>query len=258
MSRSFPNSTGNYLGTGALGMTAMNASDALTVAFWTLARSIANYDQPVSRWYEPGNARIWAFTFDSSGGGNSFRFDTSADGNFNPANKCVSSATGFRTLVWMHIAGVHDPIAQTNSIWINGKLDAQIAGVDAGLADITQEINIGAGTFAALGTQKYDGLVSDLGVWRAVLGGDEIGRLALGTLPRFIRPQVLIGDFPLNDYQGGTSLDRSSTAMHVTMTGTVTIDAGMDKPAERTLLLQQLNAPAFVGGGLTLPGLVVP
>lgn len=74
---------------------------------------------------------------------------------------------------WYQVLGIHDPVANTSAIWVNGRMDtsaAATAGVYAGAS------NFRVGGFSA-GTSTFDGRIDQAGMGKAVPSLQQIQTL---------------------------------------------------------------------------------
>lgn len=101
------------------------------------------------------------------------------------------------------------------------------SGAVAGYGTTAQAFRVGHRWNSSLSTDYFDGLIEHAFVYGAVLSYTEILDLYKGVSPLDIRPTALKAYWPLTD-GGGTALDLSSTQAHLTPTGTVVYEPGLD------------------------------
>jgi hypothetical protein len=123
--------------------------------------------------------------------------------------------TGTNTLVsgtWYHLAATFPSGVLPNG-YVNGALDGTgNANFTSNAQGLTQSGN-------DLGTNWFGGSLADAAVWNVALAQAELTALANGVRPYQIRPQSLIGFWPLDGY-GHPALDRSRGKNNGVLTGT--------------------------------------
>lgn len=163
--------------------------------------------------------------FDYNVGGNSqeFTIEFGADaGSINPiamagsagTNGFAIGATSLSTGTWYHFAGVFAS-STSRTIYLNGSSD----GSDTTSVTPTNVSDVGIGTTfkASAGSKFMNGKVGEIGIWNVALTVAEIGSLADGASPLFVRPQSLVFYAPvvrnLTNYKGAVLTNTGSSAV---------------------------------------------
>lgn len=105
------------------------------------------------------------------------------------------STTGYSANVWSHVAGVTSA-ANARAAYLNGSSKGtEATSVTPGAIDIT---DIGAQhAGSSTPTSFFDGDLAEAALWDAALDDAEVAALAKGMSPLLIRPQSLVGYWPV-------------------------------------------------------------
>ncbi len=136
-------------------------------------------------------------------------------GSNDGADATAVSTTGFVANTWCHVAGVFTSTT-SRTIYLDG------GGSATDTTAITPTVNqFGIGRqFRPGGGDDFSGMIAEVGIWSAALDASEIAALAKGICPLLIRPQSLVGYWPLfgND---ATEIDRWRNNYVLTVNGAV-------------------------------------
>jgi len=103
------------------------------------------------------------------------------------------SLTAYTVGQWHHVAGVY-PATNSRTVYLDGV---------AGNTETTNLASASAGRTAIgalyknVGSNFFDGRVAEVGIWNVALTAVEITALSRGVSPRRIRPESLVGYWPV-------------------------------------------------------------
>jgi hypothetical protein len=106
----------------------------------------------------------------------------------------AKTSNGITVNTWHHVCGV---INAVNDVEIF--LDADTGNKGSSVTSVnpaTIEMRIGAG-YGGPATDPFDGYIAEAAIWNVALADEEIGVLARGARPMFIRPGSLMAYWPL-------------------------------------------------------------
>ena len=219
MARSFNGTTDLISNSGSLPTYVVSNGSSLTLVAWAAPASLSI----AGGWDIFGIGSVGALT------GTAFRLRVVGNGssananwdvrNGNTGDSFTNSATSFTTAnVWHHFAAT---LTATGTGAGSG-----IVYLDGGGLQTNSWNGITATGFAigALGLSggpfnPYSGSIAHCAAWNVALSTAEIAALAAGVLPGLIRPQNLIGWWPLDGLQSPEP-DLSGNANNGTLTGT--------------------------------------
>ena len=116
---------------------------------------------------------------------------------------------------WNHVAGVFAGVSST-SVFLNGGSK----GTDSRSCVVGHNPNqTGIGGLVrstSYDYQQFDGYIAEFAIWDTNLSDEEIGVLAAGYSPLFVRPQNLVGYWPL--IRKGSAVDNIDIVGRYNMT----------------------------------------
>jgi hypothetical protein len=123
---------------------------------------------------------------------------------------------------WFHACGVWSTTT-SRTVYLNGGNAVENTGSSSptGLANT----GIGAETTTGGPTKQWVGRLAEVALWNVVLVANEVRWLARGVSPLCIRPDALIGYWPLLS-RTGNAIDYSSGGNNLTDTNTVGVAEG--------------------------------
>ena len=181
----------------------------LTVACWINVDDNDWDYKFFSRWNDSPYAYTFLLLWDVSDGDIDFYCKRNGTDDMYKAN-CNSSDISLNT--WIFVCGVMDN--STNiTLYIN---DKSFTGGDNGWNNTnipTVPATIGAGQVGSSRNDILDGKISEVAIWDTNLSTEEVSLLynsKVKGIQRQIKPNNLVGYWPLDDFPDGTSLDTSS------------------------------------------------
>lgn len=185
MAREFDDNQANYLTTEAV-----VSSGPVTFACWAWLHDGVGTDTLIS------------ITDSGASGAIVLRHSTSTlevkvttDGN----STALATSASIRGSEWAHCCGVFASTA-SRTCYTNGVAgieDTNIRAWPTGLDNTSLGI-----TFEEVVDDEMDGLMAEVGIWNAALSDAEVASLAAGMSPLMVRPQSLVGYWPLNGRYG--------------------------------------------------------
>lgn len=209
MSRLLVNNT-SYGTTGVAPATA----PPVTIAAWIYPTTLAaGGNDLVYLLNDAGNGNEFELIIRDAGG-SSFRINAGMASNGIGGTRAAST-TALSVNTWYHACGVYNSLS-SRSVFTDGagKVTNSVTLVDP-MAGIN---NIGIGVFSPGPATSFSGRMAEVGIWNVALDDAEVVALAKGFTPPLIRPQSLVGYWPLfgND---SPELDRSKSNNNLTLTG---------------------------------------
>lgn len=109
------------------------------------------------------------------------------------ANSAQTSGGVYTTNTWVHAAGVFASDA-SRAVYING---GNKATNGASRVPIGIDRTVIGATANANNFRPFNGLIAEVGIWNAALTDADVVSLAAGFSPALIRPDALVGYWPL-------------------------------------------------------------
>jgi hypothetical protein len=195
----------------------------------------------------PWTQAAWFFADDTTSAGVLFELDTSTapsdsfsgilinDSGFagKVCFQVINSANTFGTEFssplypvgrWNHACGVALS-STTNYLYLNGRDKQSITTNNVPISSDFNRMEMGGSFYGGAAALAYNGAMAHAALWNVDLTDAEIFRLGQGLAPPFIRPQNLVGYWPLYGMQS-PEVDLSPKANHMTLHGTVTYHDG--------------------------------
>ncbi len=166
--------TNDYVSTTETGLD-FQASDSFTVAFWfkTTDTGEAGF---VSRWNTSNNG--WLVLKDT---GTTASFRLSSNWGGGNAIRAVATNNAFSDGNWHHLAVTYGGSGHSSiKMYVDGTAQTLNVNLTGTVGTITYGTNLAFGVKEATGSfsDKYDGELDDIGIWKRELTATEIGKLA--------------------------------------------------------------------------------
>jgi hypothetical protein len=193
-----------------------------TLAFWFWKDAFANDDELLLE-HSPNFNSTNGFLVDPNASSGSFEFDLSSPG----VGYCVAKVARPSASAWHHYAATFDRTlssGQVTGIWIDGAAATITYGsnnMTAGSAFVNTTLYVASrGGSSLFGT----GRLAELALWSGqLLTAAEIQALALGALPRRVRPTAVPYYWPLWGLSAPAP-ELDGNANNLTLTGTSPIN----------------------------------
>ncbi|NUP76258.1 MAG: LamG domain-containing protein [Nonomuraea sp.] len=141
---------------------------------------------------------------------------TGADADASPVVRALSAAEP-RLNEWTHLAGVYDSATGRISLYVNGRLESEVAVPSPWNA--TGPLTIGRGRAGGAAADFWAGDLDEVRVYGRALFADEIADLVNSAA-------TLVGHWTLDEGAGLTAADSSGRATPATLTGAATWTEG--------------------------------
>lgn len=192
MARDFDGST-HYAEFNAAILTAM----PITMACWFRPDIVTALETLMSISRNNNTTQFWAIYFAGATAGDPIRAAANQSGT--QVNAVSTAGANGVASVWYHAAGVFASSTDKRAFFNGGNRGNNTTANTP--ANTVNKTNI-ATYYSALNTRTsfFNGRIAEAGIWNVALDDDEIAALGAGLCPLLMRPQSLIGYWPLIGY----------------------------------------------------------
>lgn len=261
MSRSFTKSTANYasLGVAALGPR-LNGTKQLSISVWAWLRSLDT---------GAGSNAILGVLFSSNTAAIDFCIDAGTACGIRVRSQQTdaagtrSSSTVITTGRWWHLGATVDFTSPSLQPYVNGVADNTPGVPTFGSATYVHSAGTNPDMIGHVANTNYppavtglqiNGFLADLAIWRGKVRPDEWARLGRGAPPGSIRPDVLVGWWPMAS-SGILMRDYGPYARHAKVSGG-SIPLGPDPPRPGRVVRSPVRRHPFVHVAVEFTGSV--
>lgn len=234
MARLFNDASSQYLG---ISSTPIVTTTPFSIAAWFRSDDIANLQCIASVNDVAASNHQHCLWIDGAVGGDPISAGTRAGASFFTA----VSTTGYSANTWGHACGVWASVSDRRAFFNGANKGTNNGNLAPNTLDSFDIGRFGDSTPSAY----FSGRIAEVGLWNIALSDNEVFALGTGLCPLFVRPQNLVGYWPLWGLHS-PEIDLTSGAHSLTVTGATVVEdhAPMMLPS-----LWRPTVPSFAAGG---------